>query len=80
MNLTEIKTLLNQDSISKEITESVLKKARAAIIDEMNVEVIVSRNDVTIDIYNEFGMLEGRDVIKYSDESEELEELEEEEW
>ena len=79
MNLTEIKTLLNQDSISKEITESVLKKARAAIIDEMNVEVIVSRNDVTIDIYNEFGMLEGRDVIKYSDESEELEE-EEEAW
>ena len=80
MNLTEIKTLLNQDSISKEIKESVLKKARAAIIDEMNVEVIVSRNDVTIDIYNEFGMLEERDVIKYSDESEELEELEEEEW
>ena len=78
MNLTEIKTLLNQDSISKEIKESVLKKARAAIIDEMNVEVIVSRNDVTIDIYNEFGMLEGRDVIKYSDESEELEE--EEAW
>ena len=78
MNLTEIKTLINQDSISKEIKESVLKKARAAIIDEMNVEVIVSRNDVTIDIYNEFGMLEGRDVIKYSDESEELEE--EEAW
>ena len=78
MNLTEIKTLINQDSISKEIKESVLKKARTAIIDEMDVEVIVSRNDVTIDIYNEFGMLEGRDVIKYSDESEELEE--EEAW
>lgn len=70
MNLSEIKVLLSQDGVTEEIKAEVLHKATLALYDELAVEVIVEKNMVTIDIYNEVGVLEDRGVYRYSNEEE----------
>ena len=70
MNLSEIKVLLSQDGVTEEIKAEVLHKATLALCDELAVEVIVEKNTVTIDIYNEVGVLEDRVVYRYSNEEE----------
>ena len=70
MNLSEIKVLLSQGGVTEEIKAEVLHKATLALCDELAVEVIVEKNTVTIDIYNEVGVLEDRVVYRYSNEEE----------
>ena len=64
MNLTEIKALVNQPRISSDIKDEVITKATNYIKEELDVEVVVDRKSIAIDVYNEKGVRIDRVLIK----------------
>lgn len=64
MNLTEIKALVNQPRISSVIKDEVITKATNYIKEELDVEVVVDRKSIAIDVYNEKGVRIDRVLIK----------------
>lgn len=69
MTISEVKNIVNQPHIPSEVRLEVVKKASTFILDEQDVEVVVSESSVVVDVYNDFGTKIDSFMYKVSDEN-----------
>lgn len=55
MNIKEVNSLLDQNNITEKLRGEIIATVKKQLLNEFQIEVVVSNKSIVIDVYSEFG-------------------------